>query len=64
MENSQDSIQDNAYPQHADENDDPSQSESVSETSSLSEDFIDNDDGGQELILVARCEVGSLLLGI
>ena len=64
MENSQDSIQENAYPQYADENDDPSQNESVSETSSLSEDFIDNDDGGPELILVVRCEVGSLLLGI
>ena len=62
MENSQDSIQENAYPKYADKNDDPSQSESVSETSSLSEDFIDYDDGGQELILVARCEVR--LLGI
>lgn len=57
------SIQENAY---ADKNDGSSQcdSESVSETSSPSTDFIENDDGGRELILTARCEVGSPLLGI
>ena len=57
------SIQENAY---ADKNDGSSQcgSESVSETSNLSADFVENDDGGRELILIARCEVGSPLLGI
>ena len=51
-----DSSQEYAY---ACENDGSSQSdsESVSGTSSLSEDFVENEDCGQELILVARCEV-------
>ena len=60
MESTQDSVQDSQQYAYPCENDCSSQSdiESVSGASSLSEDFVENEDGGQELILVARCEVG------
>jgi hypothetical protein len=64
MDSTQDSVQDShvqlqdcAYPCE-DDGSSQSDSESVSGASSLGEDFVENEDGGQELIMVASCEVG------